>query len=213
MNHRTSFRVLVLTAATAAACLDPLYEDGAPLTSGWVLCCKSGAVDTCFCDEATSCQQSVYPCAGGRCSPTPLCFTGTGGGAGGGAGTGGGGGAGGSGGGAAGGGAGTGGGGGGGGTSDAGVAIDAGVPDAGTPADAGVFDGGTGGGSGGGAGGGSGGGGGAAGGGGGGSSFEFCCVDARVTTCACPTTGCVGVPFTPCPGASCIAGTSTAICR
>jgi hypothetical protein len=208
MNRRTSFRALVLIAATAAACLDPLYEDGAPLTSGWVLCCKAGAVDTCFCDEATSCQQSVYPCAGGRCSSTPLCFGGTGGGAaGGGAGTGGGGGAGGSGGGTTGGGA-----GGGGAAADGGVAFDAGLPDggsdAGTPADAGVIDGGTGGG----AGGGSGGGGGAAG-GGGGSSFEFCCVNARVTTCACPTNGCVGAPFTPCPGGSCIAGTSTAICR
>lgn len=194
MNRRTSVRALLVIAVTAGACLDPLYEDGAPLTSGWVLCCKTGAIDTCFCDEATSCQQSVYPCADGRCSPTPICPL-TGGGTGADGGVGGGGGAG--------------GGAGGGGISDAGTQ-DAGVldggTDAGTPADAGASDGGAGGGAGGGTGGG-------AGGGGGGASFEFCCVNARVTTCACPTNGCVGAPFTPCPTGACVAGTSTALCR
>ncbi len=200
-------RSLFVFALLAAACLDPLYEDGAPLTSGWVLCCPSGEVSTCFCDEATSCQRNVFPCASGRCSATPFCPAGTGGGAGagGGAGTGGGAATG----GGAGGGTATGGGaasgGGGGATQDAGVAIDGGVEP-----DAGVIDGGTGGGAGGGSGGGAGGG---AGGGTGGSAFEFCCVNSRVTTCTCPASGCTNTPFTPCPNGSCVMGTSNAICR
>lgn len=131
-----SFRALLLFTVTAAACFDPLYEDGAPLTSGWVLCCNAGAVNTCFCADASSCQQSLFACAAGRCSSTPVCG-GSGGGSGGGAATGGGGGA----------------AGGGGGTIDAGLLLDAGVSDGGTIVDAGVPDSGTGGGAGGGGGG------------------------------------------------------------
>lgn len=191
--RRATF-TLFLFAAMGASCLDPLYEDGAPLTSGWVLCCQSGTVNTCFCEEASSCAQSLFACASGGCSATPVCQGGTGGGA-----------AGGGGGSSAGGGTGTGGGasgGGGGGLADAGTV------------DAGTIDGGSGGGAGGGAGGGSGGGGAGGGTGGGTSSaYEFCCNLSRVTTCACPSTGCAHEPFTPCPGGSCIAGTSTAICR
>jgi len=198
MNRRAR-RASILLALTAAACLDPLYEDGAPLTSGWVLCCNGGAVSTCFCDDATSCQHSLFACAAGHCSATPVCASGTGGGTG-------------TGGGAAGGGggglqdAGVGGGSGGGGASmDGGSTIDGGP--------GGGAGGGSGGGAGGGAGGGSGGGGASGGGGGSTMRFEFCCVQSRVTTCACPSTGCTGGLFTPCPGGSCVAGTSTAVCR
>lgn len=151
---RRARRVSLILALTAVACLDPLYEDGAPLSSGWVLCCNGGALTTCFCADATSCQHSLYACAGGRCSTTPLCSA-----AGGGAGTGGGGGA---------------SGGGGGGLADAGVSGGGG----GTPP-----------------------------------TFEFCCVNARVTTCSCPQGGCSGGPFTPCPGGACVADTTSAICR
>ena len=49
--------MLFITVLAGASCFDPLYEDGAPLTSSWVLCCQSGAVNTCFCEEATSCEQ------------------------------------------------------------------------------------------------------------------------------------------------------------
>lgn len=174
MNRRVR-RASLLLALTVAACLDPLYEDGAPLTSGWVLCCASGAVSTCFCDDATSCQRGLFACAGGRCSVTPVCSAGTGGGSG----TGGSGGA----------------SGGGTGLSDAGAAGGGG----GTTLDAGTVTGG-----------------GAGGGGGGGGispSFEFCCFEARVSTCTCPASGCNAAPFTPCPGGACIAGTSSAICR
>jgi hypothetical protein len=38
-------------------------------------------------------------------------------------------------------------------------------------------------------------------------------LNSRITTCACPLSGCVGTPFTPCPGGACVAGSSTAICR
>ena len=174
---------LFVTLLAGASCLDPLYEDGAPLTSGWVLCCQSGAVNTCFCNEASSCQQNFFPCAGGACSASPSCSMGGGADAGA---TGGGGGAasgGGSGGGAAGGGAGTGGGGG-------------GIADGGQPADAGVIDAGP-----------------TDGGGASGPAFQFCCVLSRVTTCSCPPSGCVTEPFTPCPGGACIEGATSAICR
>jgi hypothetical protein len=173
MNHRA----LLLFFITAAGCFDPLYEDGAPLTSGWVLCCPAGAIDTCFCDDATSCQRSVFACAAGRCSPTPSCSTGSGGGA-----------AAGGGGGAAGGGSGGGTGGAGGGIADAGLPPDGGI-DAGTSFDAGT--------------------GGGAGGGGGTLQFEFCCVNARVTTCQCPVAGCPGSTFKPCPGGTCVAATAS----
>ena len=74
-------RLLFFTALAAAACFDPLYEDGAPLTSSWVVCCSNfGEVGTCFCKEAATCQQSLYACSAGRCSPTPFCPMGTGGG-------------------------------------------------------------------------------------------------------------------------------------
>ena len=62
-------RLLFFTALAAAACFDPLYEDGAPLTSSWVVCCSNfGEVGTCFCKEAATCQQSLYACSAGRCS-------------------------------------------------------------------------------------------------------------------------------------------------
>ncbi len=185
MLFRRALKLLTLVLLTTAACLDPLYEDGAPLTSGWVLCCQAGAVDTCFCEQATSCQQRLYPCAMGRCSSTPFCLAATGGGSGTGGGS------------SAGGGA---GGGGGGGSQDAGVG----------PTDAGVLDAGAGGGSGGGAGGG---GGATVDAGPLAPAFEFCCVANRVTTCPCPPTGCGASPFTPCPGGACSAGTATAVCR
>ncbi len=202
MKFRMS-RAALFFGLVAAACLDPLYEEGAHLTPGWVLCCPSGVVDTCYCESASSCEPEPAACSGGRCAPAlSLCTnfpmadagttgggTGTGGGSGGGAGTGGG---------AA---------GGGGGSSDAGATTDAGV------SDAGVSDGGTGGGSGGGTGGGSGGGIGGGSGGGTGTTFEFCCFNSRVTTCACPNSGCTNPTFTPCPGGGCIAGSNTALCR
>ena len=222
MKFRTS-RAALFFGLVAAACLDPLYEEGAHLTPGWVLCCPSGVVDTCFCESASSCQPEPAACAGGRCAPAlALCPGPTGGGAGtggGGAGAGGG----------SGGGAGTGGGatgggtatGGGGGSSDGGVIFDGGFADGGISdggADGGISDGGAGGGSGGGAGGGSGGGtgggsGGGTGGGGTGTSFEFCCLNARVTTCACPLSGCTNSPFTPCPGGGCVPGSNAEVCR
>ncbi len=55
------------------ACFDPLYEDGAPLDSHWVLCCPGGVPATCFCQEATSCRSSIYACGENRCSVTPYC--------------------------------------------------------------------------------------------------------------------------------------------
>lgn len=185
-----AIRATVFFSLVAAACLDPLYEEGAPLDSAWVLCCRGGAVDTCYCDQATSCAPNLFvPCAAGRCATaTSFCPGPTGGGTAQDAGVATGGGAG----GASGGGAGT----GGGAASDAGVFLDAGTQDAGV---------------GGGAGGGSGGGGGG-GGGGGSAAYEFCCVDSRVTTCACPFSGCTNAPFTPCPGGSCVAGTTASIC-
>lgn len=201
--NRHPLRNAVLFAALAAGCFDPLYEE--PIDH--VICCNDGYVDTCPCAAGFSCRQPLTPCALGRCSASLIC-PGAGGGAGsdagaagGGAGTGGG-----AGGGAAGGGAGGGTtGGGGGGASDGGLPADAGVQDAGVMIDAG-----TGGGAGGGAGGGSGGG---AGGGGSLGAYEFCCVNARVSTCACPFGNCPGAPFTPCPGGSCVAGTATGACR
>lgn len=57
----------------AASCLDALYEEGAPLTSGWVVCCPRGDLDSCPCIEESSCKPSVFACAAGRCSATPTC--------------------------------------------------------------------------------------------------------------------------------------------
>ncbi|MDP2270943.1 MAG: hypothetical protein Q8K32_09450 [Archangium sp.] len=216
MKFRTS-RAALFFGLVAAACFDPLYEEGAHLTPGWVLCCPSGVVDTCFCESASSCQPEPVACAGGRCAAVQALCTlhpnqdaGIGGGngaGGGGAGAGGG----------SGGGAGTGGGaaGGGGGTADSGVYLDAGVVDAGL-SDAGAgggSGGGTGGGSGGGTGGGTGGGSGGGTGGGTSTSFEFCCLNARVTTCACPLSGCTNSSFTPCPGGGCVPGSNAEVCR
>ena len=186
MKRAVSTLFVVMLAGASG--LDPLYEDGAPLTSGWVLCCQSGAVNTCFCDDASSCQQNFFPCAAGACSASASCSMGADAGAAGG----GGGAASGGGGGAAGGGTGT---GGGGGIADAGQPADAGVSDAGV-IDAGVIDAGT-----------------TDAGGASGPAFQFCCVLSRVTTCSCPPSGCVAEPFTPCPGGSCLAGTTSAICR
>ena len=200
MNRRT-FRAVVLFAALAAGCFDPLYEDGAKLDSSWVMCCQGGSVTTCFCEAAASCTESSYACAAGRCaSALAFCPMGTGGGAGGGA---------------AGGGAGTGGGasGGGGAQSGGGAGGGGGLSDGGAPSDAGVVDGGIGGGGGTGGGAGGGSGGGTGGGGAVTPSYEFCCFGARVTTCQCPSTGCTNAPFTPCPGGSCVAGTRTSLCR
>lgn len=209
--------LLSLSVLAIASCFDPLYESGDPLTSGWVLCCPGGAIDTCFCDspEALTCRASVFPCANGTCSASPTCGAG-GGSAGGGTATGGGsttmdaG--------SAGGGTSTGGGGGAGagGGADGGVVTDAGSSDAGAIDAGSQYDGGIGGGGGSMEDAGSPIGGGTATGGGGGSMptrFEFCCASGRVTTCACPASGCVNAPFTPCPGGSCVDGTSTALCR
>lgn len=177
-----SSRGLVMTLGLfVAACLDPLYQDGDPLTQSWVVCCQRGAIDTCFCEDETSCMQPIFACAGGTCATNPQCFVSTSD-----AGTGGGSGS-------------TGGGSGGGGA----VILDGGPVGGGASQDAG------------------------AGGGGGNSSydagtgggttmstgFEFCCVNSRVTTCACGVSGCIGAPFTPCPGGGCVAGTTQAICR
>jgi hypothetical protein len=145
--------LLLVALLSCAACFDPLYEDGDPLTSAHVVCCVGGRVTTCFCPEASSCAAPVFPCAGGRCAPTPNCPSAAGGGAGGG-----------------------------GGSLDAGTSSwdagsssgDAGLP----PPDA----------------------------------FEFCCVEAKVTTCQCPSSGCVASAFTACPGGACVAA-SQALCR
>lgn len=220
LRQLTKFFALALLVL--AACLDPLYEDGAPLTSGQVICCEQSVLTTCYCPDPSKCLQRPFPCAGGTCSLTPVCpstaqdagSVGGGGGSsagggggvvGGGSGTGGGN---------------TGGGAGGGSGVDAGT-LDGGSQDGGT-ADAGTVDAGGGGGAGGGTGGGAtgggtggGAGGSATGGGGGGSvtGYEFCCVESRLTTCACPVTGCLNAPFTPCPGGACVAGTTTSLCR
>lgn len=179
---RLVFAGLVLGAA--AACLDPLYEDGA--VSRWYVCCDSGEVNTCACPMGQECVTQLTPCAGGTCSMTSSCQSGTGGGgmdagsAGGG--TGGGGATGGGSGGAAGGGTGG--------------------------ATGGGLGGGTGGASGGGAGGGTGGGSG----GGTSGSYELCCVSSRISTCACPNAVCPNLPYTICPLGRCVAGTTTGTC-
>jgi hypothetical protein len=182
-----------LLALWVGACLDPLYEDGAPLDSGWVLCCADGQPSTCFCPEASRCAASVviYACAAHRCSLTPSCESSTG--TGGGGGSGGGSGMGGSDAGSWwGGDAGAGGGPADGGTSDGGATSDGGTPplDAGaiTSGDAGSVDAG----------------------GGGPASYGFCCVLGQVTTCACPEAGCA--PFTPCAQGSCVEGGGQRFC-
>lgn len=188
---RGSRGLLVVMGLFAAACLDPLYQDNDPLTSGWVVCCQRGAIDTCFCDDQTSCERPVFACPSGACASNPQCIIEpTGGGTGyADAGT-------------TGGGAGT---GGGSATGGGAATVDGGYSDAGTGGGGGASeDAGTGGG-----------GGSAPTGGGTGVStgFEFCCVNSRVTSCFCPITGCVGAPFTPCPGGACVAGTSQSLCR
>ncbi|MFZ5440421.1 MAG: hypothetical protein ACOZQL_10450 [Myxococcota bacterium] len=188
MTSRSFLKLLTLVALVLAACLDPLYEDGAPLDSSWVTCCEDGQLTSCFCADPTRCMARPTACAFGTCTSSPVCpLSGGGGGsAGGGSGFGGG--------------SAFGGGAGGGSSADAG-SQDAGVQDAG-------IGGGAGGGTGGGAtGGGTGGGGGSP------QVFEFCCVQSRLTTCACPASGCIGAPFTACPGGACVAGTTTSLCR
>lgn len=196
---RGSRGLLMFVGLFVAACIDPLYEDGAPLTEGWVVCCQNGAIDTCFCEDQTSCAQPIYACARGTCATNPQCNGGAGGGSatGGGSGTAGGGSA-------TGGGSGT----GGGGPTDAGSELDGGLPGGGAGGGSGE-DGGVGGGSGvdAGVGGGAGGGGGTS-----TPTYEFCCVNSRVTSCACPTSGCVGAPFTACPRNACVTGSTQAIC-
>lgn len=64
--------ILVVLASTTA-CFDSLFEDGAPLTASWVLCCESGEVNTCLCAKAESCQERIFACPGGMCSSTAVC--------------------------------------------------------------------------------------------------------------------------------------------
>jgi hypothetical protein len=173
MTRRSALRPWV-ALLVASACFDPLFEEGDPLTAGWVTCCVGSQLQTCQCPEASQCQSKATPCGpGGLCSSTPFCpllqDAGTP----------------------------LGGGGGGIGPQDAGVFVDAGNPSGG-----GV---GTGGGV-------------ATGGGGGGGAppptrYEFCCEGGHVTTCACPTGGCAGAPFTSCANGSCIAGGAGRQCR
>lgn len=203
-RHATAWVFIAL----AAACFDPLYEDDAPLTATWRVCCQGGAIDTCLCEDAATCARPVYACAAGRCSESITCTSGSaGGGAGGSAGTGGGSSAGGS-----------GSTGGGGGLQDAGVVTGGGAGGGAAGGGGGALDGGaTGGGAGG--GGASGGGGGASGGGGGttggggGSTvtrYEFCCVNGTIQSCTCPASGCTGATFTACASGRCVA---TGACR
>jgi hypothetical protein len=176
--------------ALAAACFDPLYEDDAPLTATWRVCCQAGAIDTCLCEDAATCARPVYACAAGRCSESITCTSGS---AGGGAGTGGGSSA-----------------GGGSGLQDAGAVSGGGA------GGGGGASGGGGGASGGGTGGASGGGGGASGGGTGGGStgagtrYEFCCLNGTIQSCTCPASGCSGATFTACASGRCVA---TGECR
>ncbi len=80
---------------------------------------------------------------------------------------------------------------------DAGQPLDGGAADAGPsdggPFDAGPFDGGDGD-------------------AGVADTYEFCCRDARLTTCLCPAGVCAALPFTPCAGATCVEGTSAGHC-
>lgn len=166
---RGSRQLVVLLGFFAAACFDPLYEDGQPLTSRWVNCCNEGTVNTCFCEDARTCEQTFFACAEGRCTTNPQCVFPVGGGSG---------------------------------TSDAGPSFGGGgmwSEDAGsiTGGGSGTYDAGS-----------------PTGGGGGSmSSYELCCVNARVTTCECASSGCSNAPFTPCAGNACVSGNASAACR
>jgi hypothetical protein len=60
--------LLGLCAAAAVACFDPLYGEGDALSQTWVICCSSGVVNTCLCDDPRSCAGRFVACAGGTCS-------------------------------------------------------------------------------------------------------------------------------------------------
>lgn len=175
-----------LFALLGAGCFDPLYEDPDPLGEvTWAVCCVSGQVDTCPCDSPDGCPATFRACAAGTCaeSQSQSCGPGKDGGASssqdGGAGT------------DAGmtdaGGADA------GMESDGGMPFDAGVMDGGGGTDAGVQDGGTDAGT------------VDAGPDDPGPAYGPCCDPNthRVTTCACPSSGCANAPFTPCAYARC----------
>ncbi len=193
-HSRLAFALVV--GALIGACLDPLYADGDALAQQWVVCCPTGLVSTCQCNDPTTCAPEVFACPGqNRCSLSPSCTQGAGGGQGTGGGSS-----------ATGGGSGFGGGtatGGGGQVEDAGAPTDAGSPsdagsptdagtptdggfemDAGTPIDAGVPP----------------------------DTYEFCCAAGHLATCVCPLGHCAAQPFTPCANATCVQGTTSGQC-
>jgi hypothetical protein len=187
-SDRSRLAFALVMGALIGACFDPLYADGDALAQQWVVCCPTGMVATCQCNDPATCAPEVFACPGqNRCSVSPSCTQGSGGGSatGGGSGFGGG--------------TATGGGAGGGGqiedaglpgdggsALDAGTTQDAGTPrDAGTPMDAGGLP----------------------------DTWEFCCVAGHLGSCVCPMGQCSAPPYTPCANATCVAGSTTAQCQ